>query len=181
MRSLTGVTDEFASQVPDSGGVRMVPAFSGLFAPHWRSDARGVIVGLTSYSTKHHIARAALESVAYQTADVVQAMESDSGRPLTRLRVDGGLAKSSLLLQTQADLLNIDVERPRDTETTARGCAIAAGLALGLWRLVGDHVDGSHMLDSHVFKSSISAEERATRVKEWKKAIDRSLDWVERE
>ena len=119
--------------MPDSGGVYFVPAFSGLFAPYWQSDARGVIVGLTRFVNKGHICRAALEATAYQTREVLDAMEQDSGVQLTALKVDGGMVYNELLMQFQADILGVPVVRPRVAETTALGAAYAAGLAVGYW------------------------------------------------
>ncbi|MCP4666418.1 MAG: glycerol kinase, partial [Deltaproteobacteria bacterium] len=125
--------EELAKTVDDSGGIYMVPAFSGLFAPYWRSDARGVLVGLTGYVNKGHIARAVLEASAYQTLDIVEAMNQDSGVPLNKLKVDGGMVVNELLMQFQSDILDVPVIRPGITETTALGAAYAAGLAVGFW------------------------------------------------
>ncbi len=122
----------------DNGGVYIVPAFSGLFAPYWRSDARGAIVGLTRYANKNHIARAALESTAFQTREVLDAVNADSGVPLTELKVDGGMVANDQLMQFQADLLGVPVIRPKVTETTALGAAYAAGLAVGFWNDLGE-------------------------------------------
>jgi glycerol kinase len=124
--------------VDDNGGIYFVPAFSGLFAPYWRSDARGVIVGLTRYINKGHLARAALEATAYQTREVLEAMEQDSGVKLSRLKVDGGMVYNQLLMQFQADILGVPVVRPYIAETTALGAAYAAGLAIGFWENVED-------------------------------------------
>ena len=123
-----------AASVPDNGGVYFVPAFSGLFAPYWRSDARGVIVGLTRANTKAHIARAALEAICYQTKEVMDAMEADSGIKLTEMRVDGGITNNKLCMQLQSDIMAIDIVKPVITETTALGAAFAAGLAVGVWK-----------------------------------------------
>jgi glycerol kinase len=125
--------DELAATVPDSGGVFLVPAFAGLGAPHWDPYARGIIAGLTRGANRAHLCRAALEAIAFQTADLIGGMERDSGRPLKELRVDGGAARSALLLQFQADLLGVPVIRPRNPETTALGAAWLAGLAVGFW------------------------------------------------
>ncbi len=125
--------EPMARQVPDNGGVFFVPAFSGLFAPYWRQDARGVLVGLSQYSTKSHFARAVYEATCFQVVDVINAMQGDSGVPLQRLKVDGGMTASDLLLQTQADLLNLPVVRASNPESTALGAAIAAGLAVRFW------------------------------------------------
>ena len=130
--------EELARSVDDNGGVYFVPAFSGLFAPHWRSDARGVIAGLTRYANKGHIARAALEATAYQTREVLDAMQADSGVELSQLKVDGGMVVNETLMQFQADILGVPVIRPRISETTALGAAYAAGLAVGFW----DDLDG---------------------------------------
>src|SRR6185312_4695347 len=128
-----GEIEALAREVDDNGGAYVVPAFSGLFAPHWRSDARGAIVGLTRYVTKAHLARAALEAAAFQSYEVIEAMRADSGVELTELKVDGGMVANDLLMQFQADLLGVDVVRPVVTETTALGAAYAAGLAVGFW------------------------------------------------
>lgn len=125
--------ETLAATVDDNGGAYFVPAFSGLFAPYWRSDARGALVGLTRYVAKAHIARAALESTAFQTRDVIEAVATDAGLALTELRVDGGMTKNDLLLQFQADILGLPVVRPEVVETTALGAAYAAGLAVGVW------------------------------------------------
>jgi Glycerol kinase len=130
--------EDYARQVPDSGGIYFVPAFSGLFAPYWRLDARGVIVGLTRFINKYHICRAALEATAYQTREVLDAMEKDSGVRLTALKVDGGMVFNELLMQFQADILGVPVIRPVVAETTALGAAYAAGLAVGFWENLDD-------------------------------------------
>jgi glycerol kinase len=177
--------EPLARQVPDCGGVYFVPAFSGLFAPRWREDARGAIVGLTQYTTKHHLARATFEAVCFQTCDVMQAMEADSGVHLQRLRVDGGMTASDLMLQTQADLLGIPIERAIDAEATAFGAAVSAGLAVGFWRDTADVMqrvrgaaEAAHV-SVHVFRPAISAESRVERLRMWNKAVQRSLEWVE--
>ncbi len=168
--------EELATSVDDNGDVYFVPAFSGLFAPHWRPDARGVIVGLTRYATKAHIARAALESAAYQSADVLEAMTVDSGVDLTELRVDGGMTGNDTLMQFQADLLGVDVVRPVVTETTALGAAYGAGLAVGVW----SDLDQIRDLWSEDVRWSplMSSEERTRLHARWRQAIERSLDWV---
>ena len=130
--------ETLATSVSDNGDVYFVPAFSGLYAPYWRADARGVIAGLTRYATAGHIARAALEATAYQTFDVIEAMQRDSGIPISTLRVDGGMVVNALLMQFQADILNVPVLRPRTIETTALGAAYAAGLAVGYWQDTDD-------------------------------------------
>jgi len=165
-----------ARSVPDNGDVYFVPAFSGLFAPHWRSDARGVVAGLTRFANKGHIARAALESTAYQTKDVLDAMTADSGVSLAELRVDGGMTSNELLMQFQADLLAVDVVRPVVTETTALGAAYAAGLAVGFWESTEEI--RSMWTESQRWSSAMDHEERDRLTARWKKAIDRSLDWV---
>src|SRR5690606_29323445 len=126
--------EDYAKSVEDNGGIYFVPAFSGLFAPYWRSDARGAIVGMTRYINKGHIARAALEATAYQTREVLDAMNADSGVDLTALKVDGGMVRNELLMQFQADVLGVPVIRPKVSETTALGAAYAAGLAVGFWK-----------------------------------------------
>jgi glycerol kinase len=168
--------EALALSVEDNGDVYFVPAFSGLFAPHWRPDARGVITGLTRFSNKGHIARAALESTAFQTRDVLEAMVSDSGVDVAEMRVDGGMTANSLLMQFQADLLGVEVVRPEITETTALGAAYAAGLASGFW----DSTDQLRALwsEDRRWKSTMDAEQRDRLVARWKKAIGRSLDWV---
>jgi glycerol kinase len=232
--------ESLARAVPDSGGVVFVPAFSGLFAPHWREDARGVLCGLTQYSTRHHIARAVLEAICFQVrfrfsclscaandtsyslviylthtflsspldlkptrpqvCEVMNAMHADSGVRLRRLRVDGGMTANALLLQTQADLLGITVERAHNAEATAFGAAIAAGLAVGVWRDTNEVAscvatatasasassslaaasEGSGAASQRLFESSMSDEVRSARMQLWSKAVARSLDWVEK-
>ena len=167
--------ETLARTVDDNGGAYIVPAFSGLFAPYWRSDARGVIAGLTRYVNKGHIARAALEANAYQTLDIMEAMKKDSGVELNSLKVDGGMVANDLLMQFQSDLLNVPVIRPAITETTALGAAYAAGLAVGYWDSMEDlkrywSVDKiwQPQMDDHV---------RQAGVRCWKKAVQRTLDW----
>ncbi len=172
-----GEVDVLAESVADNGGVYIVPAFSGLYAPHWRADARGAIVGLTRFANKAHICRAALEAAAYQTHDVVQAMEADSGVKLSELRVDGGMVRSSPLMQFQADILQTEVVRPKVIETTALGAAYAAGLAVGVW-------DGTDALreqwqSDKSWQPSMDEGIRAAHLRAWYKAISRSLGWVE--
>ncbi|HEY2049772.1 MAG TPA: glycerol kinase GlpK [Caulobacteraceae bacterium] len=168
--------EALAASVPDTGGCQFVPAFSGLFAPHWRPDARGVIVGLTGYVTRAHIARAALEAAAWQTREVVDAMTADAGRPLESLKVDGGMTANALLMQFQADVLDVPVARPRITETTCLGAAYAAGLAVGFWpdqQALRDH----WKLDRE-WKPNMQAAERDASYAQWKKAVARTLDWA---
>nr|AGB51852.1 glycerol kinase [Artemia sinica] len=169
--------ESLAASVTDSGGVYFVPAFSGLYAPHWRTDARGTICGLTHYSTSAHIARATLEAVCYQTRDVLLAINSDCGQEPTCLQVDGGMAANNLLLQMQADILGIPVIRPSMCETSALGAATAAGLAEGInvWQL---DVENSANLVTETFQPSILEEDRARRYNKWHEAIKRSLGWV---
>ncbi len=169
--------EDLAKTVEDNGGVYFVPAFSGLFAPYWRSDARGAIVGLTRYVTKGHIARAALEATAWQTREVVDAMNADSGVALKELKVDGGMVYDDLLMQFQADVLGVPVIRPTVAETTSLGAAYAAGLAVGFWKEVNDlranwgkDKDWSPRMD----KAEVDRE-----YKQWKKAVTRTFDWVE--
>ena len=169
--------EELARSVDDNGGVYFVPAFSGLFAPYWRSDARGAIVGLTRYATAAHIARATLEATAYQTLDVLGAMEADSGVRLTSLNVDGGMVANELLMQFQADVLGVDVVRPEITETTALGAAYAAGLAVGFWS--GTDELAAMWAEDKRWIATTTADERRELHRSWKKAVDRTLDWVE--
>jgi glycerol kinase len=166
-----------AASVDDNGDVYIVPAFSGLYAPHWKEDARGVIAGLTRYATKAHIARAALEATAYQTREVLAAMEADSGIRLAELRVDGGMVVNELLMQFQADILDVPVVRPRVTETTALGAAYAAGLATGYWKDASD-LKGNWGVDRK-WTPSMAKEQRARLYAAWQKAVTRSLNWVQ--
>jgi len=168
--------EDYASSVPDSGGIYFVPAFSGLFAPHWRSDARGVIVGLTRYINKNHIARAALEATAYQTREVLDAMELDSGVQLKALKVDGGMVYNDLLMQFQSDLLGVPVIRPTVAETTSLGAAYAAGLAVGFWDNLED-LRHNWGIDK-TWRPMMSEQKRDTLYAGWKKAVERTLDWV---
>jgi glycerol kinase len=169
--------EDLAKTVEDNGGVYFVPAFSGLFAPYWKGDARGVIVGLTRYVNKGHIARASLEATAWQTREVLDAMEADSGVKLKELKVDGGMVYNDLLMQFQADVLRVPVIRPKVAETTALGAAYAAGLAVGFWNSYedlrqnwGKDKDWSPQMD----EGEIDRE-----YKLWKKAVTRTFDWVE--
>lgn len=161
----------------DSGGMYFVPAFSGLYAPHWRDDARGVIAGLTSYVNKGHFARAALEATAFQTREVLDAMRADSGVDLQRLKVDGGMVVNELLMQFQADLLDVPVIRPRVAETTALGAAYAAGLAVGFWSDVDEL--RSNWSAHHSWNPSMDACVREAHIAQWKKAVERSLGWID--
>ena len=169
--------EALARSVDDNGGIYFIPAFSGLFAPYWRSEARGAIVGMTRYVNKGHIARAALEATAYQTREVLDAMEKDSSVKLTALKVDGGMVFNELLMQFQADILDVPVIRPMVAETTALGAAYAAGLAVGFWRDI-DELRANWGKD----KEWIPGLDSALREKlysQWKKAVSRTFDWVE--
>lgn len=169
--------EALARSVDDCGGAYFVPAFSGLFAPHWRPDARGILVGLTRYVTKAHIARAALEATAFQTREVVDAAAEDTGTPLSELRVDGGMTANALLMQFQADITGIPVVSPKVVETTALGAAYAAGLATGVWS--GPEELKSKWQEGSRFEPSISEAERNERMRWWAKAVSKSLDWVD--
>jgi glycerol kinase len=166
-----------ANQVKDNGGMYFVPAFSGLFAPYWRSDARGAIVGLSRYNTNAHLARATLEAICYQSRDVAEAMESDSGVKLEVLKVDGGVTANSLCMQLQADILGVTVSRPVVAETTALGASYAAGLAVGFWKDTDELRDNWN--ESQAWKPEWSDEDRASGYAGWKKAVQRTLDWVD--
>lgn len=169
--------EDYAKAVEDSGGIYFVPAFSGLFAPYWKSNARGAIVGLTRYITREHIARAALEATAYQTREVLDAMNKDSGVALTALKVDGGMVFNDTLMQFQADILGVPVIRPTVSETTALGAAYAAGLAVGFWKAVEDLRE--NWGKDHQWDPKMDAATRETLYKGWKKAVTRTFDWVE--
>ncbi len=169
--------ENLARTVKDNGGMYIVPAFSGLFAPYWRSDARGVFVGLTRYITKAHIARAALEATAYQTRDVLDAMEKDSGVTLTELKVDGGMVYNDLLMQFQADILGVPVVRPKVAETTALGAAYAAGLAVGYWKNT-DEMVANWGMDKR-WEPSMSDDQRESLYAGWQKAVTRTFDWAD--
>ncbi len=168
-------SEYFAGKVEDSEGVYMVPAFAGLGAPYWDMDARGAIFGLTRGTTKSHIVRATLDSLCYQTRDVLSAMESDSGIKLQALKVDGGAVANNLLMQFQADILNVNVDRPKITETTALGAAYLAGLAVGFWANKEELVN-SWKLDRR-FAPIMPAEKRENYYRGWKKAVERTLGW----
>jgi glycerol kinase len=172
-----GEIEAVASTVPDNGDVYFVPAFSGLFAPHWRDDARGVLVGLTRFSNKGHMARAVLEATAFQTRDVLDAMVADTGRALPELRVDGGMVANTLLMRFQADILGIDVVVPAVTETTVLGAAFGAGMAAGLWQ--GPDEVALHWSEAVRYQPSMTDETRARYLRGWAKAVDRSLNWIE--
>jgi glycerol kinase len=171
--------EALAASVPDSGGVCLVPAFVGLGAPHWDSYARGTIIGLTRGSTKAHIARAALEAIAFQSAEVLDAMQWDSGVTLSELRVDGGASHNNLMMQFQADILGVPVVRPKITETTALGAAYLAGLAVGYWSSADD-LRAQWQVD-RVFEPAMGADERAAKMARWRKAVSRSAHWEDSE
>jgi glycerol kinase len=168
--------EALAASVADNGDVFFVPAFSGLYAPYWRADARGIIAGLTRYATAGHIARAALEATAYQTHDVIEAMQRDSGIPISTLRVDGGMVVNALLMQFQADILNVPVLRPRTIETTALGAAYAAGLAVGYWHDLDDLRQNWGV--THTWSPTMAPERRESLTASWRKAVERSLGWA---
>lgn len=169
--------EALARSVEDNGGIYFVPAFSGLYAPYWRSDARGVIAGLTRYVNKGHIARAALEATAYQTREVLDAMRKDSGVKLKTLKVDGGMVFNELLMQFQADVLNVPVVRPKVAETTALGAAYAAGLAVGFWKDT-DELKANWGRDKE-WTPKMSVKRREGLYSGWKKAVTRTFNWVE--
>ena len=169
--------EALARSVPDNGDVYVVPAFSGLFAPYWKERARGAIVGLTRYANRAHIARAALEAVAYQTRDVLEAMEQDSRIAIKELRVDGGMVANELLMQFQADMLGVPVVRPRVTETTALGAAYAAGLAVGFWTS-REELTRNWGVDKR-WLPAMAEDERARLYASWRKAVTRSFDWLD--
>jgi glycerol kinase len=169
--------EPLAVSVPDSGGVCLVPAHTGLGAPYWDPYARGALLGMTRGTTRAHVARAALEAIAYQSAEVLQAMEQDAGAPLSELRVDGGAAGNDLLLQFQADLLGVPVVRPVVTETTALGAAFLAGLAVGFWQ---DEAELAALWQAERrFEPAMSADRRGTLMAGWRRAVERSLHWAE--
>ncbi len=169
--------EKLAKEVDDNGGCYFVPAFSGLYAPYWKQDARGVLVGLTRFVNKSHIARAALEATAFQTWEVLEAMEKDAGISITSLRVDGGMVVNQLLMQFQSDILGEEVICPKIIETTALGAAYAAGLAVGYWENLDDL--RKNWAIANTWKPNMSVDTRATMRKQWKKAITKSFDWAE--
>ena len=169
--------EALASTVEDNGGAYVVPAFSGLFAPYWRSDARGVIAGLTGYVNRGHIARAVLEATAYQTREVVDAMEADSGVKLAELKVDGGMTANNLLMQFQANQLGVPVIRPVVAETTALGAAYAAGLAVGYWSDMSEVA--ANWSESTRWTPQMPEPERASLYRDWKKAVTKTFNWVD--
>jgi len=169
--------ETLARSVEDSGGIYFVPAFSGLYAPYWKSSARGVIVGLTRYVNKGHIARAALEATAYQTREVLDAMNSDSGVKLTALKVDGGMVFNDLLMQFQSDILDVPVIRPKVSETTALGAAYAAGLAVGFWK---DYDElRTNWAKEKEWQPAMDSDLRKKLYSGWKKAVTRTFDWID--
>ena len=177
---LIGSADEIealANTVDDNGGAYLVPAFSGLYAPHWRPDARGALVGLTRFVNKGHIARAALEAIAFQTREVLGAVNADVAVPLTELRVDGGATANDTMLQFQADILNLPVVRPVVGETTALGAAYAAGLAVGFWKSLDDL--RANWKEDRRWEPAMDEDERGRLNRNWDKAVTKTLDWVD--
>jgi glycerol kinase len=174
--STSSEIESLARTVEDNGGVYFVPAFSGLFAPYWKSDARGVIAGLTRYVNRGHLARAVLEATAWQTREVLDAMNADSGVALTALRVDGGMVHNELLMQFQADVLGVPVIRPKVAETTALGAAYAAGLAVGFWAEL-EELRRNWQVD-RTWEPGMDAVQSAAEYELWKKAVHRTFDWV---
>ncbi|HEX4223712.1 MAG TPA: glycerol kinase GlpK [Pseudonocardiaceae bacterium] len=177
MISTAAEIEEHARTVEDNGGAYFVPAFSGLFAPYWRSDARGAIVGLTRYVNKGHLARAVLEATAFQSREVIDAMNADSGVPLTSLKVDGGMTGNELLMQFQADILNVPVIRPVVAETTALGAAYAAGLATGFWS--GEQDIRDNWAKDKQWDPAMDESTREREYRNWKKAVTKTFDWVD--
>ncbi|MDX6297214.1 MAG: glycerol kinase [Nocardioidaceae bacterium] len=177
--SAAGDVEALAAGVDDNGGAYFVPAFSGLFAPYWRSDARGVLVGLTRFVNKGHLARAALEATAYQTREVLEAMNADSGVPLRELKVDGGMVVNQLLMQFQADILGVAVVRPTINETTALGAAYVAGLATGYWSGLDEL--RANWAEAQRWTPAMDATERERLYRTWRKAVTRTFDWVDDE
>ncbi len=183
LRDQLGIIDDasesetFARKVDDNGGISFVPAFSGLFAPYWRSDARGAIVGLSRFNNRNHIARAALEAICYQSRDVVDAMAQDSGVDLEVLKVDGGITANSLCMQIQADVLGVPVSKPEVAETTALGAAYAAGLAVGFWSNTDELRENWN--EDKRWEPEWSEDQREEGYAQWKKAVERTLDWVD--
>ncbi len=169
--------EELAKTVGDNGGVYIVPAFSGLYAPYWRSDARGIIAGLTRFANRGHLARAALEATAFQTQEILAAMLQDSNSSLTALKVDGGMVNNEMLMQFQADLLDAPVSRPQNVETTSLGAAYAAGLAVGFWE--NKEALKNHWQAGKSWHPEMDEENRAALLKKWKKAVDRTLNWID--
>ena len=168
--------ETLARTVADNGGCYIVPAFSGLYAPHWRSEARGVIVGLTSYITKGHLARAVLEATAWQTREVVDAMNADSGLAMTTLKVDGGMTADNLLMQFIADVLDVPVVRPLASETVSLGAAYAAGLAVGHWPDLEDLRRNWHRAAQ--WMPAMDPAVRDREYDNWRRAVERTFDWI---
>ncbi|MGH3947237.1 MAG: FGGY family carbohydrate kinase, partial [Pseudonocardiaceae bacterium] len=177
MISSAAEIEDAAATVEDNGGVYFVPAFSGLFAPHWRPDARGAIVGLTRYVTRGHLARAVLEATAFQSREVLDAMNADSGVSLTSLKVDGGMVVNELLMQFQADILAVPVIRPVVSETTALGAAYAAGLAVGFWS--GEEEIRANWAADRRWNPEMDPQRRKDLYSQWRKAVTRTLNWVD--
>ncbi|MFC4553877.1 glycerol kinase GlpK [Georgenia faecalis] len=177
MISSASEVEALAASVPDNGGAYVVPAFSGLFAPYWRPDARGAVVGLTRFVNRGHIARAVLEATAFQSREVVDAMNADSGVDLTELRVDGGMVANDLLMQFQADMLGVPVVRPAVAETTALGAAYAAGIAVGFWS--GQEAVADNWSEDRRWEPGMDPAERDRLYRSWKKAVTRTFDWVD--
>jgi glycerol kinase len=171
--------ETLALTVEDNGGAYFVPAFSGLFAPHWRSDARGVIAGLTRYVTKAHIARAVLEATAWQTREIVDAMTKDSGVELAAVKVDGGMTSNNLLMQTLADFVDAPVVRPMVAETTCLGAAYAAGLAVGFWADTDEL--RANWRRAAEWTPNMDAAQRDREYKSWLKAVERTMGWIDDE
>jgi glycerol kinase len=169
--------EELAKSVDDNGGCYLVPAFSGLFAPYWKSSARGVLVGLTRYVNGGHIARAALEATAFQSREVADAMNADSGVPLESLKVDGGMVVNETLMQFQADILGVPVIRPKVAETTALGAAYVAGLAAGFWSELDELRE--NWAEDRRWEPTLDASARDEAFRFWKKAVERTFDWAE--
>ena len=169
--------EALAMQAPDAGGVSFVPAFAGLGAPHWDPSARGLLIGLTRGTTRAHVARAALESIALQSAEVLDAMQRDAGQGIRELRVDGGAARNDLLMQFQADVMGVPVVRPAVTETTALGAAYLAGLAVGFWR--DEDELASLWRAERRFEPALADDERAARLRQWQRTVERARDWIE--
>ena len=169
--------ENMAKSVDDNGGVYFVPAFSGLFAPRWRPDARGAIVGLTRFANRNHIARAALEATAYQTREVLDAMVQDSGVDITALKVDGGMVMNEFLMQFQSDIIDADVVRPKNIETTALGAAYAAGLSVGFWDSLNELKEQSTV--DKVWKPKMGDDERTQLYSDWNRAVERTFNWEE--
>ena len=171
--------EKLARQVDDNGGAYFVPAFSGLFAPYWRPDARGALLGLTRFVNKFHIARAALEATAFQTREVIDAMNADAGVELTELRVDGGMVANELLMQIQADQLGVPVIRPRVIETTALGAAYAAGIAVGFWDGPKDVTE--NWAEGKRWEPQMPEPEKNKLYRNWKKAVTKTMGWVDQD